>query len=526
MKKILFIRPPSSYGENLRGFQLDLPLGILYIAGVLEKNGYDVEVFDTRIDDFANPKLLNTYHNQEYVEANWRTALKKVIENKKPDIVGISNQFSAQMKNAIEVAKIVKQVNREIVTVIGGPHASVLPESFFNFSNDIDFVIMGEGEYTMLQLVKNLGTRKDLSRIEGIAYRKSKEITVNNVVSKPILNLDDLPYPAYHLIHLEKYFQAKELGFEVRGRYEYPGSEQCIPMITSRGCPYNCIFCSIYLHMSRKWRAHSPEYVLNHTKYVVDKYDIRHIHFEDDTINIDSNRFEKIIDGIIQLDLGITWDTPNGLRVDNLSYELLRKIKKSKCTYFIIGVESGVQEVIDKIIHKRLNLKKVIRVAKYCQDLGIDLRAFYVFGFPGETIDNIKQTIDFALEVLEKYGVYPYIHIAMPYIGTKLYQVCKEKKYLKLSFDKIEDYQSLISGTPLIETENFSVLDIERLHTEFHRRLRNLTVRNYLRLVKRNKEFLTEVLSDTKTNYENIEDKIREIVEYQNCKQRADLIRK
>jgi len=523
--KILLVRPPSSYGENLRGFQLDLPLGILYIASMLEENGYEVEIFDCRID-FDASDLLNTYKNRNYVEKHWLTEFKKVIQEKKPDVIGITNQFTAQILNAIKAAEAAKEVNRDILTIVGGPHASVSPESFLKLSSVIDIVVRGEGEYVILDILNTYNGKKSLQKIKGIAYRNQNGEIVINEAGKLILNLDDLPYPAYYLSHLEKYFKAQESGFEVRGRYNYPSSERCLPMITSRGCPYRCIFCSIHLHMGRKWRPHSPAYVLEHIKYVVDRYGVKHIHFEDDNINIDIVRFEKIVDGITQNNFGITWDTPNGLRVDNLSHELLKKIKKSKCTYLIIGVESGNQDVLDKIIHKRLDLKKVIQCAQWCQDLGIDLRAFYVFGFPGETIDNIKQTADFALNLLEKYGVYPYIHVAMPYVGTELYNICAKNGFLVRKIETEKDFQMLISGTPLIQTEDFSILDIERLHSEFHKRLRNLTLHNYLKLVEKNKIFLNEVLSDAKIKYETIEDKIREIVEYQNCKQRADLIRK
>ncbi|MCX7716665.1 MAG: B12-binding domain-containing radical SAM protein [Endomicrobia bacterium] len=518
MRKILLVRPPSTYGNNLRGFQLEIPIGLLYIASVLEKNGYEVKVFDCRVD-FDDPRLLNTYENRDYVEKHWGNAFMRIVQNIAPDIVGISNQFSAQTKNAIKVAELVKQVNPNIVTIVGGPHASVLPQCFFNFSKSIDFVIIGEGEYTFLKLVKSLRNNKKLSDLPGvISYDDIRE---GNFKPQPILDLDNLPFPSYHLVNLEKYFQAEKLGFEVRGRYKYPRSERAVPMITSRGCPYECIFCSVHLHMGRKWRAHSYKYVIEHIKYLVDKYGVKHIHFEDDSINIDAERFESIIDELIRNRFEITWDTPNGLRVDNLTYDLLKKIKTSKCTYLIIGVESGSQRVIDEIIHKKINLEKVKEVARLCRDLEIDLRAFYVFGFPGESIDDIKKTIDFALELFEKYGVYPYIHIAMPYIGTKLYSICKEKGYLKISLEDIDNSKYIISGTPLIETQDFSILDIERLHTSFHLRLRNLVIKNYLKLPKTNPEFIDEVL-----NYpiEKIEEKIKEIVEYQNCKRRKDLM--
>jgi radical SAM superfamily enzyme YgiQ (UPF0313 family) len=511
-----------SYGENLRGFQLDLPLGALYVAGVLLKAGHQVEIFDARID-FQDTRLLNTYQNRDYVEKHWEDEMKKVVDEKKPKLVGITNQFTAQVFDVIKLAKLIKKVDKKILLVVGGPHASTSPESLLELTDAIDIAVLGEGEYTMLEIVDYCEGKKSLTEIQGIAYRNQSGLVINTR-REANQNLDDLPYPAYHLVRMEKYFRAVELGFPVRGRYNYPGSERSIPMITSRGCPFNCTFCSIHLHMGRRWRTHSVIYILNHIRFVVEQYSVKHIHFEDDSINIDIKRFEELIDGIIALNLGITWDTPNGMRAEGLTESLLRKIKKSKCTYLIIGVESGNQQVLDRIINKKLNLRKVLELAKLCKDIGIDLRAFYVFGFPGEKIRNIKQTMDFALGLMKKYGVYPYIHIAMPYLGTELYKVCRKEKYLIKPLTP-DNYSSLISGTMLIKTNDFSIVDLERMHSGFHRRLRNLTLRNFLKLVQVVPKLIQEVTERSDKKVDNIEDIIQEIVEYQNCCRRTELLK-
>jgi len=484
--KILLVRPPSIYKDNLHGFQLDLPLGIMYISGALEERGYSVEILDSRID--LNQKyLLNTYANRNKTNIIWE-AISKEIKRRKPDVVGITNQFTSQFQSAVKFAEIVKKTNNRILTVVGGTHATSLPTSFLEYSQDIDIVVCGEGEYVMSELLECYRKNQDYSLVKNIAYRKNGKIILNDR-GDFINDLDKLPFPAYHLVNLEKYFSAEKLGFSVRGRYNYPGAERAIPMITSRGCPYGCIFCSIHLHMGRKWRTHSTDYVFRHIEYVKNKYRVNHIHFEDDNINFDIKSFSFLIECLLRLNL--TWDTPNGLRADKLDKELLIRCKESGCTYLIIGVESAVPRVLNKIIKKRLDLKSVVRVAKLCKEVGLDLRAFYVIGLPGETKQEIKRTTDFALMLLHKYNTFPHMHVAYPHIGTELYQICQEKGHLieKLNPDTFE---KVISGVRLIQTEDFSIKDIENIHSDYHHRFAKIIRLKLIeKLLRHPFEFLT-----------------------------------
>ena len=144
--------------------------------------------------------------------------------------------------------------------------------------------------------------------------------------------------------------------------------------------------------MGQKYRVHSPEYVVKLLRLCVDKYGISNFHFEDDNLTWDKKRFERILDLIIEENLQIKWDTPNGVRVDSLDYNLLKKMKQSGCIHLALAIESGNQRVLDEVIHKRLNLENVIEIAKYCKELKISAHAFYVIGFPGETINEIKDT--------------------------------------------------------------------------------------------------------------------------------------
>ena len=151
-------------------------------------------------------------------------------------------------------------------------------------------------------------------------------------------------------------------------------------MITSRGCPYDCTFCSIHLHMGKRFRAHSVTNVLRHIELLVSQYGVRHIHFEDDNLTLNRSRFSDLLDGLLAVQFDITWDTPNGVRADLLPKELIAKSKESGCTHLVMGVESGKQANLDRIVKKKLDLQQVERTAHACKELGLDLGAFFIIG--------------------------------------------------------------------------------------------------------------------------------------------------
>ncbi len=425
--KILLINPPETSLKNNLTF-IGLPLGLLYIAAILEKEGKQVKIFDSFI---YNEKLIekNIGDGMKHVGASWKR-IKKVIEMNNPDIVGISNHFSSQIENSLKVAQIAKKINKKIKVILGGAHGSSNPQDFFK-EKYVDFVIMGEGEFSFSKLIyelerEKLGKKARLNKINNLAYIKNKKIKVNPL--KHISNLDELPLPAYHLINMENYLKLIRGG---RGRITLETkNDERISMITSRGCPFNCIFCSIHGHMGRKWRAHSSEYVMKHILYLVKNYKINHISFEDDNLTLDIARFERILNGIIKNKIKISWDTPNGIRADTLNFRLLQKMKETGCSSLKIGIESGDQEVINKIVGKALDLKKVVRTASMCHKLDIPLTGFFVIGMPGETKKNIMKTINFAIMLKKKYDMDSVVHIAMPLIGTRMYEISKKKNYL------------------------------------------------------------------------------------------------
>jgi len=383
--------------------------------------------------------------------------IREEIEERKPDIVGISCPFTSQVANATRVSEIAKDIDAEILTILGGPHTSVRATQVLEDANSVDIAVIGEGEYTTLDIAKHYKGKKRISEIQGIAYRTGEDIVLNSQRTF-IRNLDSLPFPAYHLVDMEKYLRPERI------RYRSTQYLREISMITSRGCPHSCIFCSIHLHMGKVWRAHSEEYVIRHIEHVVNDYGVEHIHFEDDNLTLDTKRFEAILDGIIQRGVKFSWDVPNGIRADRLTMDLLRKMKKTGCVKMTIGVESGNQFTLDNIIHKNLRLEDVIKTAKMCRELTIPLSAFYVIGFPGEKMENIRQTIDFALMLKKEYAVDMYLLVATPLYGTKLYEICEEKGYLTRELTPRALAEGTVPwGAGLIKTADFTPDELKKI---------------------------------------------------------------
>jgi radical SAM superfamily enzyme YgiQ (UPF0313 family) len=462
--KILLIQPPVRYISGARKISVSIPLGLLYIAAVLEENSFNVEVYDAQINIHV-PSFNNT-DDSVHIGDSWEIVASE-IEKRSPDLVGITGSFTTQRDSVIRTAEIVKKINRDTVTVVGGNHASVKPDDFFNMTGAVDMVCMGEGEYTMLDIVRRLRDGGALETIPGTAVRSIDGIKVNP--RRPyIKDIDELPFPAYHLVSIEDYFLVNKRGFRGRLCWPYKGSERAVSVITSRGCPYDCIFCSIHLHMGRKWRYHSVGYVLEHLEFLVSKYGVKHIHFEDDNLTLDRNRFCGILDGLLRKNMGITWDVTNGIRIDTMTRDILDDCKKSGCTYITFAVESGNQNVLDKIIKKRMNLDTVIKISRWFKEVSLDAVAYYVIGFPGETRQEMCDTIDFALDLQKTYDIAPILFIATPLPGTELEKIFRERGILKEELSP-GFLSKMTQGNVLMGGDTFTADDLADMRRNFYR---------------------------------------------------------
>lgn len=469
--KVLLVNPPRkifSGPVTVQAGEAGLPLGLLYIAAVLEQADYEVEILNTHLD-CRRPRREQ---DSLVYGMSWHD-IEKEIRDRKPDLVGITNHFSAEIETTLAVARIVKQISPAIPTVIGGPHPTFQYRPLLEENSDVDVAVIGEGELTIVDLVRAYADGGNLGEVKGIAYRQDGEIRVTPR-REFIADLDSLPLPAYHLIDMERYFNQKDL------RYSAPGLRHGIPMITSRGCPFNCVFCSIHTLTGKKWRAHSAGYIINHIDVVVNKYGVKHIYFDDDNFTLNMKRLDRILNGLRQRQLKFSWSSI-GVRADRLTLPLLQKMKDCGCTCLEIGVESGEQEVLDNIIDKHLRLEDVVKAADMCHRVGVRLLANYIIGFPGETKENMQKTVDFALWLRKKYDVVMLIFVAIPMPGSRLLAICEDKGYLTAKLKP----RSLSPGLStwdygLIKTRDFDIDDVKRIALQAQRAYGRLNLRNYL----------------------------------------------
>jgi anaerobic magnesium-protoporphyrin IX monomethyl ester cyclase len=467
--KVLLINPPQTFypGSDLPSG--NLPLGLMYIAAVLEKTGHKTEILDAFMTDVSVRKFGDTAEIGMTYEK-----ITQELRQREPDIVGISNPFTCQAEHAAKVADIIKEIDYDVPTVVGGPHVSAVPEEFMAQARNVDVAVIGEGEYTMPDIVKAYEGKIKMSEVQGVVYRKKDELVQTS--PRPFLkNIDELPYPAYHLVDMERYLNPEKIEYR-------SFQDRSISMITSRGCPFNCSFCSVHLHMGKAFRAHSVDYVVNHIEHVVNEYKVKTIFFEDDNMTFDIKRFDAICDGIINKKIKFKWETPNGIRADYLTLDLLKKMKQSGCQSVFFGVESGDQHILDDIISKSLDLNAVINVAKMCKEIGLNTAAFYIIGFPGEKKDDMLKTVDFALKLKRKYDVGMLLHVATPSCGTRLYYECKKKGYIQenltpQAFAEVRQTR----GNPLIGTENFTPAEVKEIASLAMRRYRKISLINYVK---------------------------------------------
>jgi len=417
-KVLLFVPPAFTFKDRIDINPLP-PLGLGYLGAVLENNGIEVKVVDC---------IVEGWHRRIEVEKNiLRIGLpfekiEEIIRSYSPDIVGVNSLFTVQRKNAGEIYKIAKKVDKNIISIAGGGHPTVMPELVLSDEN-VDYVVIGEGEDTIIDLIGVIEGEKNISDLDGVGYKENDKIKII-LKTKFIRDLDEIPFPARHLLNMEKYIGLKDSHGTRR-------KERFSPIVTSRGCPARCSFCSAYRVWGRKYRTRSPENVISEMKQIKEKYGIEELMFEDDNLTMNPIRAERIFDLMIQEKLNFVWDTPNGVAVFALNERLIDKMKESGCYTLNLALESGSQYVLDNIIKKPVRLDKAKTLAKYAKSIGLNVGLYLIMGLPGETELQIAESFKLAKE-LEIYS--PFISIATPYPGTELYEICKKNNYLKSDF--------------------------------------------------------------------------------------------
>lgn len=443
--RVLLIQPPYELQDDDER-QAVTPLGLAYIAATLEREHHEVNIIDCVAEDFS---LIEPISGGRRRHGLSDADLASAISEFAPEVVGISCLFSSQASSAHSTCAVVKAVNPNIVTVLGGAHPSAVPGDVLSDSN-VDYVVIGEGEVTMLHLLNALESKqRSVSQVAGLAYQKENQVRINQP-RKPLEDLDWLPLPARHLLPMDKYFRYRSPHGGVVKR------DPCTNVLTSRGCPAGCSFCSIHTVWGKKFRPHSADRVLRELETLVADYGVREVQFEDDNISLNKMRMHEICKGIIERGLDLTWTTPNGLAIWACDEETLALMRAAGCHHIAIAVESGCQRVLRDIIHKPLKLERVPGIVRTAHKLGMGVSAFFVVGFPGETREEIQQTFNYAMQLgVDRANFFT----ATPFPGTALFKQCVDEGMLASPVD----YSKLRVGRPTFSTDDWTAEELQEM---------------------------------------------------------------
>lgn len=421
--KVLFVNPPQTASKYKFMGVIAPPLGIAYMAGVLQENNIDVEILDASAEDM-----------------DFKDVEKELLK-RKPDLVALT-ALTPTIERALETAQVVKETLPDSIVVMGGYHPT------FNFietleDENVDIVIRGEGEYIMLNLVQALENQSSLHDVKGIVFedKNSKEIVVNP--EAPLIqDLDELPFPALNLLPMKKY---RLLDMDTH----------MTTMITTRGCPMQCSFCSSAAMHGKKIRERSIENIVDEIEYLKTNYDIDTIAFMDDTFTLKKRKVMAICDEILKRNIEIMWGCTS--RVDTLDEKLLKKMKEAGCITIFIGVESADQQQLDNMC-KNTTIAKIENAFKIAHKLKIRTIASVALGMPGDTKEIMNKTVKFVHKLKPNYAIYS---LATPYPGTRFYKEAFEKNLIK-----IKDWSKYTLITPILETIDCSLNDMRKIQAK------------------------------------------------------------
>jgi anaerobic magnesium-protoporphyrin IX monomethyl ester cyclase len=419
MKVQLIIPPGGYFAERWSKGSTMPPLGLLYIGTILEKEGIDVRIVPADMKNMS-----------------WGDIKQNILEYE-PDIIGVTSTTENRFQS-FKLIKLAKTTLPQATVILGGPHASMAAEDCLAHIPELDLVVRGEGEETVLELCKwhqEGKNTEDLESISGISYWKGSEVK-SNAARSLIKDLDNLPYPAYHLVSFEDY----NFTFPVPGQGELPA----VNIMSSRGCPFKCNFCATPINWGRNVRMRSPENVVDEIERLIERYAVKVIFFFDDTFNVNTKRVEKICDLIIERNLNIFWKCD--VRIDLMDKPLLTKMKQAGLFHLSFGLEAASERVRNEIIEKKVDIQDFHNLVGWCQELDIIPNVFFIYSHPTETWEEAQETIN----IIEQYGngIEASIAILHIYPGTLLEEMARKNGVLPEDFSWAKKHHRQIITLP------------------------------------------------------------------------------
>ena len=417
--KILLIFPPQSLDQryardmgNVGGFLP--PLGLCYMAAVLERDGHAVKIMDCPVNGFGISDIMTE------------------VSNFRPEIIGIA-AITSLAHITKEICELVKNQFPETAIILGGPHPTVMPSEVSDTIKSADIIISGEADSVICDVVKN------------ISEYKQKRI----VMAGKVMKLDDIPFPARHLLDMSKYTALPNT---------YKRDPKAIQVMTSRGCPFTCTFC----HDARGvFRQRSVENVISELKHLKEVYKIREVAFWDDILTLNKAWVHDFCEAMVKEKMDIVWSCYT--RLDLVDEPTLKDMKRAGCWNIFFGIEAGSQELLDNI-KKKMTIQQMADQVKLAKKCGIAVRGSFMIGLPGETPEKARETIQFAIDVDPDYAQFT---ITTPYPGTELWKTAEQFGTL----DRNQNFTNFNEWLPVFVPHGYkNPQELLEIHREAFRR--------------------------------------------------------
>ena len=421
--RILLTNPPISE-KQLVGSDNYFPLGLLYLATYLKKNDIEVKIVD--INNYYFGKKVDETILLRYIENN----LLNFIDEFNPDMIGIGCTFSGAFKNLRLVAKQIKKYNPKIPIIVGGVQPTLFAKEILKKYSYIDYVIIGEGEISFLNLIKSLMNGEFPNSVNGCVFKEEENIIFNSKTNY-INDLNSLPQVDYNLLNPKEYQMDTSNWYSPKKIL----IGQPFPILSSRSCPFSCTFCCMKLIHGPNIRFRSPENVLDEIEYLYNNFNVRYFQFMDDNLTLNKKRISKICKGILNRNLDIQFDTPNGLSLNALDEEIITLMVDAGLVRTSLAIESGSEYIRNNIMKKKLSTEKIYENVNACAEHdNLFIKGFFIVGMPQETYETLDETYQMIKELpFDKIGI-SYID---PYPGTELFDYCISHDLLSCN---IEDY--------------------------------------------------------------------------------------
>ncbi len=428
--KTLFISPTGDISDSR---YMRIPLGILYISAVLEELGHEIKVINVDVFKYTDEEV------------------KEIIRAEKPDIVGITT-VTCNYRNGAKYAKIVKDINKDIIVMIGGVHVSFTYEETLKEYPDIDFVSIGEGEMTCKELWTKLEKNKlnpfnkeDYSDIDGLAFVDSKGKVVVTKPREYIKDLDSIPMPARHLVPVTEY---QKHNVEAH-------------IFASRGCASTCSFC-LLPKTEGHFRKRDPKKVVDEIEHLMTTYNYRIFKFVDNSFSTDRKTIISLLNELKNRNINIIWRCQT--RIDLLDEELIKEMIKAGCKEILVGVESASDRILNEIYGKKMNNSKVREIFEVGRSLGLVITPSFVLGHPHETKEELEATKNLIIELYKENYRHPRMCYLTPFPGTEIADSVFGGE-LK-DFIEVFDWDKYTHICPTLRTNYMSRHELARFYVE------------------------------------------------------------